>query len=200
VPDHQPTLSSPTAVVGVVLAAGASERMGRSKAMLVLGERPLVAHHVAALRPWVDHVVVVTGADHAQVHSAVPPGTIVVHNAAHATTEPVDSARLAARQVAAAAIVVTPVDVAPAPPGLVQRLVAAKGDLVPVSSEGRGHPVRLGTESLTTLRSGQPLPEGLRSLLREAPTLLWPGLIAADFDTPDAWSAFRARWDSRGPP
>lgn len=47
------------AAAGIVLAGGRSTRMGRAKALLPLGDRPLVGHVVAALAAVVDEIVVV---------------------------------------------------------------------------------------------------------------------------------------------
>jgi molybdopterin-guanine dinucleotide biosynthesis protein A len=48
---------------GIVLCGGRSSRMGRAKAWLPWGGRPMVAHVVDVLRKVVDEVVVVTAAD-----------------------------------------------------------------------------------------------------------------------------------------
>lgn len=55
-------------VVGIVLAAGASSRMGRSKALLPLGGDVFVTRVCAALQAGgVDDLVVVAGPDHAAI-------------------------------------------------------------------------------------------------------------------------------------
>lgn len=60
------------AVTGVVLAGGASRRMGRDKAALDLGGRPLLAWAVDALRAAFDEVVVVGPAERATLVPNVP--------------------------------------------------------------------------------------------------------------------------------
>jgi len=52
-----------TVHAGIVLCGGRSSRMGRAKAWLPWGARPMVAHVVAQLREAVDEVVVVTSKD-----------------------------------------------------------------------------------------------------------------------------------------
>ncbi|HEY3313721.1 MAG TPA: molybdopterin-guanine dinucleotide biosynthesis protein MobB [Bacillota bacterium] len=46
---------------GVILAGGRSTRLGRNKALLDFGGRPLIAHVAARLRPLVEEVVIVAG-------------------------------------------------------------------------------------------------------------------------------------------
>ena len=100
----------------IVLAAGGSTRMGRTKALLPWGERTLVEAHVQALRPHVDRVVVVVGADGEAVRRALPPTVTVVDAPDWERTGPSDSARLGLRAVPeATSALITPVDVVPAP-------------------------------------------------------------------------------------
>jgi molybdenum cofactor cytidylyltransferase len=71
---------------GVVLAAGASRRMGRAKQLLPLGGRPLLEGVVAsACASRLDEVLVVLGARADEILAAVDLGRAhVVHNADHA--------------------------------------------------------------------------------------------------------------------
>lgn len=76
---HRPFLS------GIVLAAGASTRLGRPKQLLLLGDRPLLQHVVdAALASRLDEVVVVLGHGAAEIRAALrapadAPLRLVVH-------------------------------------------------------------------------------------------------------------------------
>ncbi|MGD9903663.1 MAG: NTP transferase domain-containing protein [Vicinamibacterales bacterium] len=59
-------------VSAVLLAAGASTRMGRPKLLLPLGGDPLVRHAARALcQTGVDEVLVVTGVDHDRIAAAL---------------------------------------------------------------------------------------------------------------------------------
>jgi molybdenum cofactor cytidylyltransferase len=71
---------------GVVLAAGASRRMGRAKQLLPLGGRPLLEGVVAsACASRLDEVLVVLGARADEILAAVDLGRAhVVHNPDHA--------------------------------------------------------------------------------------------------------------------
>jgi molybdenum cofactor cytidylyltransferase len=63
---------SPVMVVGVILAAGASSRMGRPKALLPIGGDTFVTRVCRTLLDaGVDDLVVVTGAEHGAVAEAV---------------------------------------------------------------------------------------------------------------------------------
>jgi molybdenum cofactor cytidylyltransferase len=65
-------------VLGLVLAAGGSTRMGRPKQLAEVGGRPLLAHVLAALRDApVDRVVVALGADAGEVQARVDLGRAV---------------------------------------------------------------------------------------------------------------------------
>ncbi|WP_051663375.1 nucleotidyltransferase family protein [Alicyclobacillus macrosporangiidus] len=69
-------------IAGIVLAAGASSRMGQPKQLLRLGGRPLVRIAAqTAVQGGVSPVVVVTGSQHAEVSSALSGLPVsVVHN------------------------------------------------------------------------------------------------------------------------
>jgi molybdenum cofactor cytidylyltransferase len=78
--DHVFAVQEPAA--GIVLAAGASTRMGRTKQLLDWGGKPLVVHVAGlALAAGCDPVVVVTGAEGEAVAAAVSDLPVrVVHN------------------------------------------------------------------------------------------------------------------------
>jgi molybdenum cofactor cytidylyltransferase len=76
-----------TAVAGVVLAAGASRRMGRPKQLLPLAGRPLLQHVLdAAAASGLGEIVVVLGHQAETIGRALtlPPRARTVVNAAHA--------------------------------------------------------------------------------------------------------------------
>jgi molybdenum cofactor cytidylyltransferase len=182
----------------IVLAAGGSRRMGRPKALLPWEGVPLVAAHVRALAGRVGRIVVVIGGHADAVRASIPAGVSVVENPEWATTAPSDSARLAAAGLEAP-LLVTPVDVVPAEPELVARLLAAGRTAVPVGPDGRwGHPIALDAAALARLLGGQPLPEGLRSLLAGALELPVDRDVAADFDHPAAFRAVGGRGTETG--
>jgi molybdenum cofactor cytidylyltransferase len=188
----------------VVLAAGASSRMGRSKPLLVVSGRPVVAWHCAALGEIADDVVVVVGAEGARVAAALPEGAVAVANADWRTTGPIDSLRVGLRALwpgevpAGARAVVTPVDVIPATPATLEALCAAGGAAVPVGLDGAdGHPVVIDAPRIAGILSAPP-PGGLRAVLGDAARVqVDDPVVALDFDDPEAFRAAVDRWTSR---
>ena len=71
-------------MIGAIQAGGRSRRMGRDKAWLPLGGRPLIEHVLAAARPVVDRVVIVIdpGSDQAERYRefAAQAGVDVQHD------------------------------------------------------------------------------------------------------------------------
>ena len=67
-------------VTGVILAGGKSRRMGKNKALLRLGDEPLIAHVIRSMRGVTDDLLLITN-DHAgythlglPMHSDIVPG------------------------------------------------------------------------------------------------------------------------------
>jgi len=74
------------AVYGVILAGGASLRLGRPKQLLPLGERPVLAHTVGnALRSTLDDVIVVLGHEAAAIQAHIDFGLarVIVNDRYH---------------------------------------------------------------------------------------------------------------------
>ncbi|MGE5505144.1 MAG: NTP transferase domain-containing protein [Actinomycetota bacterium] len=66
-------------IAGIVLAAGASSRMGANKLLAEVGGKAMVAHAVeAAMGAGLDPVVVVTGSDADAVEEALPPCEVLI--------------------------------------------------------------------------------------------------------------------------
>lgn len=181
----------------IVLAAGASQRMGRCKGLLSSGGAPaMVLAHVQALGTLCAPVVVVTGAHHDALAEAVGSAAIVVHNPDWQTTGPIDSLRCALRALQPARIVVTPVDTPPVLPGDLQRLLEHPGPGTLGHGGQPGHPICLDAAFLQRIQQSEPLPEGLRSLgvlpRVEAST---PEVLLS-WNTPESWEEWL---ESAGP-
>jgi len=194
-------------VSGVILAAGASRRMGRPKMLLPLEGRPLLQHALdAAAASCLDEIVLVLGGGAPEILEAValPPGR-TVHVAVNEEPEAGQSASLrlglrsAAPEAAAAAILLG--DQPRVTGTLIDRVAAAflavEAPVVrPVysGSHGRrvpGHPVlvarRLWSE-VEKLRGD----EGLRGLLARRPE--WMEELAVEGEPPDdidTWEDYR---------
>lgn len=181
-------------VSAVVLAAGASRRMGAPKALLPVDGAPLLLAHVAVFRDAGLAVTVVVGAFEAECRAVLPPDVRVLVNRRWADTHPSDSADLALE--GAGVVILTPVDVPPAAPATLRRLLAASGDAVPTWAGQDGHPVRLVP----------PHPAGVRLDVRLAEAERVPvddPDCVRNLNTPTEWAAWRAARSagaSRGSP
>jgi len=185
---------------GIVLAAGAATRFGRSKQLAELDGRPLVEHAIRAMMAApVGRTVVVLGAGAEQVMAAVDP-----HGADFIVCdrwEEGQSASLAcglAQLSDCEAVVITLGDQPRMSPEAVRRVIAARSDgvdAVRATYAGNpGHPVLLERALFGRMRdvSGD---HGARNLLLSVPTREVPCEDLGggeDVDTPAELDALRA--------
>ncbi len=157
----------------ILLAAGASSRMGRAKPLLDWGGRPLVAAQVEALQAaGCAPVIVVLGARAAGVRRVLPPSAWWTTNAAWREGR-AGSIRAGGRAVPAhaARIVVASVD-QPCSASAVRRTIAALAAnpaariAVPRHDGRNGHPPVFDAALLPELRRVSERREGLRELRR----------------------------------
>lgn len=86
----------PLRIAAVVLAAGMSRRMGSPKALLTLGDKPVLIHVIDALvsAGGIDPIVVVTGHEPGPIGRILQPFPVhVVHNEAYASGEMLSSVK-----------------------------------------------------------------------------------------------------------
>lgn len=188
-------------ILGIVLAAGRSRRMGRPKALLRLGDRSFLRATVEALSAGGCHdvVVVVASADiEAEAWSA---GAGAEWNEAR-DSEQIDSLRIGLRAAPAyaTAAVVHPVDHPLVDPATVRALIDAHGAhpgaiVRPVHDGHPGHPT-LFPRPVWPMLLDRSLPHGARSVVEAASTEVVDvpvpdrGVVA-DIDTPEAYDRFR---------
>jgi CTP:molybdopterin cytidylyltransferase MocA len=190
-------------VVGLVLAAGGSTRMGRPKQLAELGGRPLLEHVVATMAAApLDRVLVALGAHADQVLAGVDLHGADVH-VTERWPEGMGQVLAEAAGVLAGrcdALVVALGDQPLLTPATVERLVAAwrsgSGPVVRAAYGGRpGHPVLfsgVALGELGTLRGD----EGARDLLRRRPdwvSMIELGEVGDDTDVDDEAGLDRAR-------
>ncbi len=197
----------PAAVHGVLLAAGRSSRMGRSKPLLALDGETLVERAVRVLLEGgcAGVIAVVRAQDDATARLAHAAGArVVVNDDPHA--QQVDSLRLALRELPddAVAAAVLPVDVPFVRPATVARLVTAfsTGSALiarPTYHGEPGHPT-LFARALFADLAARELPRGARTVIEAhaADTLDIevedPG-ITQDVDTPEDLARYGdVRW------
>ncbi len=162
-------------VAGLLLAAGSGSRLGRPKALVVVGGQSLIARGVALLRDGGTHpVVVVTGAAEPD---GWPDGVVAVRNQDWATGMGSSlAAGLTAVPPDSAAVVIALADQPLVGPESVRRLVTAYGGGARVAVacyEGRPrNPVLIGREhwpAVVALATGD---VGARPFLRAHPDLV----------------------------
>jgi molybdenum cofactor cytidylyltransferase len=159
----------------ILLAAGASTRMGRQKALLLWHGTTLLAYQLAQLAAVdpVREIIVVTGHEPDRITAIVTaaPRSRAVHNAAYHTGK-VSSikAGLSAISAAADAIMLLAVD-QPRPAVLLSAVVDAhfaSGGLITVPTQGehRGHPVIFDRSLLPELLAITEETQGIRAVMK----------------------------------
>ncbi len=192
---------------GIILAGGASRRMGSPKALLHDDRgRPFVARVAGSMMAaGLERVVVVTGDDHESIVASlsaadlpVMPGVVRNPQPARGQLSPLWTAMDEGCLPDAEAIVVTLVDVPMVSPATIRAVVDAwrrsRAPIVrPAVGPRRGHPVVFDRALFAELRSA-PVEEGARAVVRaHAHEILDvpvddPGCIL-DIDTPADYQA-----------
>jgi len=161
---HEPGQTGPifsvhTDTAGVILAAGGSSRLGRPKQLLAWEGKPFVVHVVQnALAAGLKPLVVVTGADHPQIASALAGFQVkLVHNE-NWTDGQSTSMRtgLAALPEGIDSVLFMLSDQPQIPPTLIHQLIEAysenrKAITAPLAGGKRGNPVLFARETFSAL-------------------------------------------------
>lgn len=164
----------------VVLAAGASRRMGSPKGLLPVAGATLLEAHVAAFEAAGLRTTVVLGCNAEALRARLPASVRVVINPDWAATGPAESAYLALSGLGAALL--TPVDVPPASPADLRALLDAGGPAV-LAFDGRdGHPIRLDPPHLPVRLDARTA--GARRLAVGDPDRI------VNLNTPTEWNAW----------
>lgn len=191
---------------GVILAAGASSRMGRDKALLPWRDGTFLSAAIRALQPATELVIVVAGANAANL------APIADADAAFLTVNPnpqqgqFSSLKVGLREVlnyGRDAAIITLVDRPPAEVGTIQQLRAAflGGDeqtwaVVPEYQGKHGHPIVIGREMIEAFLSA-PIHGSAREVehANQARIRYLPvsdPLVVANVDTPEDFEKLRA--------
>lgn len=148
-------------VTALVLAAGASSRMGSNKLLADLGGMPMITRAVSAIRPAVDAMTVVTGRDAPQIEAALGNQPVsFVHNPDYAEGL-ATSLRRGIESISddTDAVLVMLGDMPRVDAAMVGKLVAAfnpaehRSICIPVHNGQRGNPVLWGRQHLEALKS-----------------------------------------------
>jgi molybdenum cofactor cytidylyltransferase len=172
---------------GIVLAAGASSRMGSPKALLDWGGTPLARAWVTALAKLGGRVVVVVGSEAPRLREALR-GLDLVENPAWEDGGMTSSVLAGFRALGGGPAWVTPVDV-PVPEAATLEALARHGPpVVPVCDGRAGHPVGVDAAVVARLSAVRTL----RDALADAPRLAVDDpRVLADFDDAAAWARWR---------
>lgn len=184
-------MDAPLADRGIVLAAGGSTRMGQPKALLDLDGEPLIRRHLAALRPWCRALRVVLGAHATGIAAALPDEVERRWNLDWASSGPRESLLSGLQDLDDQALVlVTPVDVPPAPPEVFSAILAVNGPAVPCYDNHDAHPVLVRVGVCRAALATGTLRDALAGATRVP--VEWPdGLL--NLNTPEEWARWRGR-------
>jgi molybdenum cofactor guanylyltransferase len=153
--------------LAVVLAGGVSRRMGRPKAVVPLGDRPLIAWPLAAASEAGLEAVVV-----AKPGSPLPPLDVPVWEEPRSPAHPLTGV-VAALERAGRPIVALACDMPFVTAGLIARLAALEGVAAP---PGEAFPARYEPSALPALRAGLAREVAVREVLAEL------GAVAVEAD------------------
>ena len=189
--------SDSRSVDGIILAAGLSQRAGRLKMALPLGDRAVIQRSVEGMLPFVEQLYVVVGWQAERVERLLTGYDKVV-----AVVNPdyllgmFSSIRAGVAKIGAARFFLLPGDIAMVLPGVYRSLLEASGEVViPTYHERRGHPILLSSALIPEILNA-PEEATLRDVIRRHP----PTAVAVnddgilhDIDTPADYDAVLAR-------
>ena len=196
-------------ISAVILAAGASRRMGRQKALLTLGGESFLKRIVNSIRvAAIEHVMVAIAHDDDKLREICELESIdVVVNTATPTAVPLGSIQAAVREIInrqVDSLLVWPVDQPRVSSATVSSLVSAflrsgKAIALPVFDRKRGHPVLFGRSVFEELLTA-PDSLGARTVVRSdaARVLEVPvtdSAVVEDINTPEAYQELVRRFD-----
>jgi molybdenum cofactor cytidylyltransferase len=186
----------------VILAAGASARLGEPKALVDLGGRSALERLVEASRAF-GTPLVIAGAHFDRIRALAPPGCLVVENPDWRAGR-TGTAALGAAMRAGCDLCLAPIDAPLVPAAVFEALARAwreageppRGWLAPRFGDRHGHPILVGRELAAALGS-MPESEPLRALRGHAEPLFAVDVQAPevldDLDTPEDLGRLRAR-------
>jgi molybdenum cofactor cytidylyltransferase len=189
----------------ILLAAGSSRRMGCSKQLLPLGDRPVVARCLASIFcAGVEEVIVVVGMQHEPVLEAIAAFPVTVVRNPEPESEMASSllAGMQALPSSATGAIVSLTDHPLVSPGSYRSLLSSHREepgkiVVPVHEGRRGHPTLFPVAVLKELERHETLRDVVRQdphrvLLREVDDR---GVLI-DMDTPEDYRRLLLLYDS----
>lgn len=186
-------------IAGIVLAGGASSRMGQPKALLRLGTETMAERLVRLFRLYFERVALVTGAHHNEISQALPElDASIAFNPLHASGM-FSSLRCGLMQFPEAdAVLFSPVDFATIEASTIAVLLAhAPNAIVKPRWQGQsGHPVLIRRPAIEALLAAGPQ-SNAKEILSHLPATYIdvddPG-VAQDCDTPADYERILKGW------
>ncbi len=188
-------------ICGIVLAGGASSRMGQPKALLPLGTTTMVERLVKLFNHFCEQTIIVTGTHHSQILNTLPQlAPQILFNENHAEGM-FSSLRKGLAATSADAILLSPVDFASVEASSIASLFNAPTQpIVKPRFEGHsGHPILIRQPAIDALRkadAGSNAKQVLSQFQATYIDLNDPG-VADDCDTPQDYVRLLARWQAR---
>jgi molybdenum cofactor cytidylyltransferase len=201
---------------GLILAAGASSRMGRDKALLpwpASGHTTLLSAAISSLRPIAKTVVVVAGGNAAQLASVIEEsGARMAINPSPEQGQ-FSSLRIGLREVLASgcdAAIITPVDCPPLSASSLELLCAefelalARGQwaVAPQNSGRRGHPLIAGRALIDAFLNALPTSNAREVKNAHAQLFTYVTVpdpyLNSDMNTPEEYAAVAAKASETG--
>lgn len=193
----------PQRVSAILLAAGRSQRMGRSKPLLPLGDRPVICHCLdGLLDAEIDEVIVVTAQNRAEIEFAVGALPVRLVDNPDPASDMAGSVRVGMQAVSAAAtaVLVCPVDHPLVSAITLHALIEEHrldpaAILIPFFKERRGHPTLFPRAVIEELHGAATL----RDVVRRDPARVRLIEVAdegavIDMDTPDDYARVQAEY------
>lgn len=185
--------------LGIVLAGGASSRMGQPKALLPLGGITMAERLLSLFQPFCDETILITGAHHSEIAAALPHlATRLVYNERHADGMFSSLRKGLAFCPAADAVLFSPVDFAAIAPSSVACLFEAPPNAIvkPRWQGHSGHPVLLRKPAIDALSSAPPTANA-KDILSSLPSTyidVEDSAVAQDCDTPADYERILSTW------
>lgn len=186
---------------GIVLAGGASSRMGQPKALLTLGSTTMLERLVTLFHQFCNQTIIITGTHHSQILNTLPQlAPQLLFNENHPDGM-FSSLRKGLAATTADTILLSPVDFASIDQSSVASLFAAPTQtIVKPRFEGHsGHPILIRQPAIDALRQADPGSNAKQVLSQFPATYIDvddPG-VAQDCDTPQDYERLLARWKAR---
>ncbi len=196
-------------ITALVLAAGLSSRMGRSKPLLPYGEHTVVEHIVSVLRQCpLAEIMVITGFEAGRVTQqlrGLPVRT--VFNPGYSSGEMLSSLQVGLRAAAPSAtgVLLALGDQPALEPDVVRQVLAAEGEVVfPSYQMRRGHPMLIRRHlwpGILALREGQTLRDFFKNdRVRIQHVNVATPTVLRDMDTPEDYQRELEALKSRSQP